>query len=116
MSLRSRVCGLALALATSAFGWPALAQQATTCPASINHPADGPFGGLARGLVQTPCADPSLPPATLAPLTAAPAASAPEETPVADLHVASTALGFDEGIAPAPGRAVGYRGRQYLVV
>ena len=43
----------------------------------------------------------------------APPAGAPV---VADLHVASTELGFEQGIAPAPGRSVGYRGLDYLVV
>ena len=35
---------------------------------------------------------------------------------VADLHVSSTALGFEKGIAPAPGRTIDYRGQEYLVV
>jgi len=43
----------------------------------------------------------------------APPAGAPV---LADLHVASTELGFQRGIAPAPGRTVGYRGLDYLVV
>jgi hypothetical protein len=43
----------------------------------------------------------------------APPAGAPV---VADLHVASTELGFEPGIAPTPGRTVGYRGLEYLAV
>lgn len=119
MSLRGRVCGLALGIATSALGLPALAQQATTCPPSLHNPADGPFGVLSGDLLQTPCAEPSLPPATVAPMSSkaqsdvAPPAGAPV---VADLHVASTDLGFQQGIAPAPGCIVGYRGLEYLVV
>jgi hypothetical protein len=35
---------------------------------------------------------------------------------VADIHVASTDLGFEKGVAPALGRTMGYRGRDYLVV
>jgi hypothetical protein len=119
MSLRGRVCGLALGIATSALGLPALAQQATTCPPSLHNPADGPFGVLSGDLLQTPCVEPSLPPATVAPMPSkprsdiAPPAGAPA---VADLHAASTALGFHQSIAPASGRTVGYRGLEYLVV
>ncbi len=35
---------------------------------------------------------------------------------MADLQVSSTDLGFDREVAPAPGRAVDYRGQEYLVV
>lgn len=45
-----------------------------------------------------------------------PERAATAEMPEADLHVASTDLGFDRAVAPAPGRIVGYRGREYLVV
>jgi hypothetical protein len=119
MSLRGRVCGLASGIAMSALGLSALAQQAAICPPSLHNPADGPFGTLSADLLQTPCAEPSLPPATVAPMPSkarsdiAPPAGAPV---VADLHVASTDLGFQPGIAPAPGRTVGYRGLEYLVV
>jgi hypothetical protein len=74
---------------------------------------------LSGDLLQTPCAEPSLPPATVAPMPSkacsdiAPPAGAPV---AADLHVASTELGFQQGIAPAPGRTVGYLGVEYLVV
>jgi len=117
MALRSLVCGLALG--TSAVGLPALAQQATTCPPSLHNPADGAFGGLSADLLQSPCAEPSLPPATVAPTPSEPRSDAapPAGVPVvADFHVASTELGFDRGIAPAPGRTVAYRGQDYLVV
>jgi hypothetical protein len=74
---------------------------------------------MSGDLVQTPCAEPSLPPATVAPMPSkelsdiVPPAGVPV---VADLHVASTELGFQQGIAPALGRTVGYRGLEYLVV
>ena len=109
MSLRGWVCSLALAIATSTLGVPAVAQQAATCPSSVHNP-DG------SGLVAMPC---GLVPATVAPVSSkarsdvAPPAGAPV---VADLHVASTELGFQRGIGPAPGRTVAYRGLEYLVV
>jgi hypothetical protein len=74
---------------------------------------------MSGDLVQTPCAEPSLPPATVAPMPSkelsdiVPPAGVPV---VADLHVASTELGFQQGIAPALGRTVGYRGLEYMVV
>ena len=34
----------------------------------------------------------------------------------ADLRVASTDLGFESGIGPAPGYAVAYQGKRYLVI
>jgi hypothetical protein len=60
-----------------------------------------------------------LPPATVAPMPSKPRSdiAPPAGVPlVADLHVASTELGFQQGIAPAPGRTVDYRGLEYLVV
>jgi hypothetical protein len=119
MALRGRVCGLALALATMGFGPAVVAQQAATCPPSEPQPADGPFIGIVRGdLPQPPCAERSLPPATHPPLAGVNSdAMAPAGVPaVADLHVASTDLGFDRGIGPAPGGTIGYRGQAYLVV
>lgn len=118
MAWRGWVCGLAVGVATAALGWPALAQQATTCPPS-HHPADAPFRGLSDDPARTPCAEPSLPPATPAPMASAPPSEGapPAGVPVvADLHVASTELGFDRGTAPAPGRTVGFQGRDYVVV
>jgi hypothetical protein len=89
MLWRGKVCGLALGAVVAV--QPALAQQAEPSLLPINP-------------VPVPAAASSdfIPPAdTLA---------------VADLHVASTALGFERGIAPAPGRTIGYQGREYLVV
>ena len=89
MLWRGKVCGLALGVVMAA--QPAVAQQA----------------------------EPFLLPADPAPV---PAAASSDFVPpagmpvVADLHVASTVLGFERGIAPAPGRTVGYQGQEYLVV
>jgi len=89
MLWRGKVCGLALGVVMAA--QPALAQQAGA-----------------------PYAEPSANPA---PVPAAADFVPPADVPaVADLHVASTALGFDQGIAPAPGRTIGYQGQEYLVV
>ena len=119
MALRGWVCGLALGVAASAIGAPALAQQATNCPPSLNHPADGPFSRISDGLVRGPCAEASLPPATPTPVPSPPPSDGapPAGVPiVADLQVAGTALGFERGIAPAPGLTVAYQGQEYLVV
>jgi hypothetical protein len=35
---------------------------------------------------------------------------------VADLHISSVALGFDQGVGPAPGQTVTWKGASYLVV
>jgi hypothetical protein len=89
MFSRGKACGLALGVAMAAL--PALAQQAEL----------------------------SVLPANPAPVPAAASSDAgpPPGVPVvADLHVASTALGFEKGIAPAPGRTIGYQGQEYLVV
>jgi len=34
---------------------------------------------------------------------------------VADFHVESTALGFDQGVGPAVGRDIDYKGKHYMV-
>jgi hypothetical protein len=115
MVLFGRVCGLALGVALSALAMPAMAQSA--CPPSKLHLADAPFTGIGGDPARAPCADPTLPPATSPPLASEEHTEAPAEVPaVADMHVAATELGFDRGIAPAPGRTVGYRGHDYLVV
>ena len=93
MLWRGKVCGLALGAVMAAL--PALAQQAGA-----------------------PYAEPSALPANPAPVpAAATSAGPPAGVPVvADLHVTSTALGLERGIAPAPGRTIGYEGKEYLVV
>src|SRR5690349_790371 len=105
MAWRGQVRTLAFALTMVAFGPAVVAQQAAMCPLSESQLADGPFVGLVRGGVpQPPCAEPSLPPATHPPLPGVNSDAAPPAgvAPVADLHVASTDLGFDRGIGPAP--------------
>jgi hypothetical protein len=80
-----------------------LAQQAATCPSSLHNPDGGGLMAMPYGLA----------PATVAPMqSTAPSGFVPRAgTPVvADLHVASTELGFQQGIAPAPEQTVGYRG------
>ena len=88
MLWRGKGCGLALGVVMTAL--PALAQQAEPL-----LPAD-------------PAPLPAAATSDFAPLAGVPA--------VADLHVASTALGFERGIAPAPGGTIGYQGHEYLVV
>jgi hypothetical protein len=114
MALRGRICGLAFALATVAFGPSVVAQQAAMCP-----PLDRPFVLIARGgLPQAPCAETSLPPFTQSPRSGVnPDAVTPAGVAaVPDPHVASTDLGFDRGIGLPPGGTIGYRGQAYLVV
>jgi hypothetical protein len=60
-----------------------------------------------------------LPPLTTRPTAAkAPPVNPPPAGPpeIADHHIASTDLGFERGIGPAPGWGVTWRGRIYLVV
>jgi hypothetical protein len=99
---------------------PAAAQQpGPACPAPRGSLAEGAFGGFKNVGPVPPCAEPSLPPLTAQPTTAkAPSIHPPPAGPpaVAEQHVASTDLGFERGIGPAPGRAVTWRGHKYLVV
>jgi hypothetical protein len=98
---------------------PAAAQQPQACAAPRGSLAEGAFGGFKNALPLPPCAEPSLPPLTTWPTAAVappvnpPPAGAPE---IADHHIASTDLGFERGIGPAPGRGVTWRGRIYVVV
>lgn len=109
-----------LVVATLMVALPAAAQQqAPACPAPRGSLAEGAFGGFKNTIPVPPCAEPSLPPMTARPNAAkAPSVNPPPAGPpeVADHHVASTDLGFERGIGPAPGRAVTWRGRKYLVV
>jgi hypothetical protein len=89
MLWRGKACGLALGAVMAAM--PALAQQGESFVVPVN-PAPVPAA-----------ASPDF----------APPAGVPA---VADLHVASTVLGFEKGVAPAPGRTIRYRDQQYLVV
>jgi len=81
--------------------------------------ADGAFAGFGKSLPLPPCAEPSLPPGNVTPLfTKKPSefAEPPGEPIVADTHVQSTELGFEQGVAPAPGRSVLFNGAKYRVV
>jgi hypothetical protein len=113
-------------LAVSAVAWPAAAQQQTdaqpsdssACPAP-GGVAEGAFGGFEKGLPRPPCSEPSLPPGNVIPFVSKTPSdfAAPAGPPlVADTQVASTELGFEQGVAPAPGRSIMYNGRKYRVV
>jgi hypothetical protein len=96
-----------------------LAKDQSTCATGNESIADGAFSGFNSGLLQPPCAEPSLPPNTVKPLfTKKPSefAEPPGEPLIADEHVASTDLGFQQGVAPAPGRSITFRGQKYRVV
>lgn len=110
----------AFIVATVMAAMPAAAQQQEpACPAQWGSLAQGAFGGFKKAIPLPPCAEPSLPPIT-APPTAAkepsifPPPAGPREVP--EHHVASTDLGFERGIGPAPGRGVTWQGRKYIVV
>jgi hypothetical protein len=93
---------------------PAAAQDNQGCPGPLNF-----FGGFKATVPIPPCPDTSLPPLgvgeTVAkpPPVGAPPAGDPQRP---EHHVASTDLGFERGIGPAPGHAVTWRGRKYIVV
>jgi hypothetical protein len=116
MNRGTMLWGLAAAVTV---GLPAVAQQPAACTAPRGSLAEGAFGGFENSLPLPPCAEPSLPPLTTRPTAAKarpvnpPAAGPP---PIADHRIASTELGFERGIGPAPGRGVTWRGRLYLVV
>jgi hypothetical protein len=97
---------------------PAHAQRAPRgCPAH-DTVADEAFAGFANGLPRPPCSEPSLPPGKVTPLKSAKRSdyAAPAGAPlIADLHVASTELGFEPGVGPSPGHSVSYRGHKYRV-
>ncbi len=100
---------------------PVLAQEihaTAMCPIIHDSVADGAFAGFAAGLPLPPCSEPSLPPGSVVPLKSKPPSqyAEPAEPPLsADLHLASTELGFATGVGPAPGRAVTYHGQKYRV-
>ncbi len=87
MSRGCRMWGLAMGLILAAAG-SALAQQ---------------INGLAV-----------IPGGASAPVPPSPAA--PGVQLIADTHVESTKLGFDKGVAPAPGRMVTFQGKEFQVV
>jgi hypothetical protein len=108
--------GLAVAVTVAL---PTAAQQPPACTAPRGSLGEGAFGGFRNTVPLPPCAEPSLPPLTTGPAVAkAPAVNPPPAgpRPVADHHIASTDLGFERGIGPAPGWGVTWQGRAYLVV
>lgn len=94
-------------------------QQAAGGVSESSGVADGAFAGFARDLPLPPQSEPSLPPGSVAPMSSrkpsefAPPAGKPL---VADTHVASTELGFRQGVAPAPGRAIIFHGQKFRVI
>jgi len=108
--------GLAVAVTVAL---PIAAQQPPACTAPRGSLGEGAFGGFKNTVPLPPCAEPSLPPLTARPAAAkAPSLNPPPAGPrlIADRHIASTDLGFERGIGPAPGWGVNWRGRTYLVV
>lgn len=97
---------------------PATAQQAPTCPGTSGLGTSF-FGSFKSTAPMPPCPEPSLPPLTARgtpskpPPVGAPPARPPER---AEVNIPSTDLGFQRGIGPAPGHAVTWRGRKYMVV
>lgn len=77
-------------------------------------------GGIVASFSGSATAQEPSPPIN-APFEAAPIEGKPNPpTPgprdiVADFHIESTALGFDQGIGPAVGRDVDYKGKHYTV-
>jgi hypothetical protein len=116
MNRGAMLWGLVIAVPTPL---PAIAQQPPACSASHGSLAEGAFGGFRNTVPLPPCAEPSLPPLTMRPMAAkAPPLNPPPAGPpeIADYHIASTDLGFERGIGPAPGRGVIWQGRIYRVV
>lgn len=95
------------------------AKDQSTCATGHDSIAEGAFSRFDSSLLQPPCAEPSLPPNTVKPLfTKKPSefAEPPGEPLIADQHVISTDLGFQQGVAPAPGRSITFQGQKYRVV
>lgn len=108
--------GLAVAVLVAL---PTVAQQPPACTASHGSLDEGAFAGFENTVPLPPCAEPSLPPLTTRPIPAkAPSVNPPPAGPpqIADHRVASTDLGFERGIGPAPGWGVVWQGRICLVV
>jgi hypothetical protein len=70
------------------------------------------LSGLANAQEPSPPLKPAEPPVEGKPSRLYPAG--PREI-VVDVHVESTALGYDQGIGPAVGRELDYRGKHYAV-
>jgi len=115
MAKRLGVFGL-LAGMVAVAALPSVAQEAN-CPAKADTIVDGAFSKFTDDLPKPPCAEPSLPPGTVRPVASQPHPqyAKPDKPLAADYHVISTALGFEKGVAPAPGLAVTYQGKKYRV-
>lgn len=120
MSGAARLLTLATGCLALAWALPAAAQQqaAATCPTGNATIGEGIVSGFTDGLPHPPCQEPALPPATPKPLVSRnhefPAPAGEPLKP--EFRLASTDLGFDKGIGPAPGYAIAYQGKHYLVV
>jgi hypothetical protein len=90
-------------------------ERQAVCPSIVDSAATG----FASGVVPTRCSEPSMPPAFVVPFHSSEpspsAASAAEPALTADIHLASTELGFERGVGPAPGHSVRYNGQKYRV-
>lgn len=75
---------------------------------------EGTASGFAPAVPPTRCSEPTMPPAFVMPFHSE-ASTQPEAPLAADLHLASTELGFEKGVGPAPGHSVQYRGQKYRV-
>jgi hypothetical protein len=121
MSAARRLLTLATGCLAFALILPAAAQDQAqaSCPSGNNATiGQGAITGFGGGLPSSPCQEPALPPATPTPLLSRshefPAAAGEPRRP--DFRVASTDLGFEKGIGPAPGYAIAYQGKRYLVI
>lgn len=116
LTLATGCLAFALTLPVAAQDRPAAGQQ--VCPTGQGSIGEGSITGFTEGQPQPPCQEPTLPPASPRPL-----ASKSREFPAPagatikpEFSVASTELGFEKGIGPAPGYAIAYQGKRYLVV
>lgn len=114
MAVRRRI-GVLATYGTALLAGPAFGQEIQQTVCAVHG---GSADRFAIGPAPSQCSDPSLPPVFVMPLrmeTATPAPTAAEPL-TADLHLAATTLGFEEGVGPAPGRSVEYQGHEYRVV
>ncbi len=120
MSVRVRLLALLTGSLALALALPAAAQQpeGAGCPASNATIGGGKMAGFGEGMPAPPCQDPSLPPATprldVSKSSEFPPPAGDPARP--EFRVASTELGFDKGIGPAPGYSIAYQGKRYLVI
>ena len=97
--------------------WQGVDPKDAPCPTVPPGPAVEIHNGQGGGSASMPSCDGTFRlPVVIAP-SAAPAAKpyTPGAKVVPDYRGASTELGFEKGVAPAPGRTVTYRGGNYFV-